>query len=213
MNSIAQNLAQITTLLQQHSPHTQLVAVSKTHPVAAIEQAIAWGQRVFGENRVQEAMLKFPVLKKNYPDIELHLLGALQTNKIKEAIEHFDVIETLDRKKLADAFAKEQARGAVLPKLYIQVNTGNEPQKAGILPQDANEFIVYCKDTLHLPVVGLMCIPPVDEPPAPHFAYLRDLAAAHNLPYLSMGMSGDWQEAVKFSATHIRVGTAIFGSR
>ncbi len=192
---------------------TQLVAVSKTHPVATIEQAIALGQRVFGENRVQEAMLKFPALKEHYPDIELHLLGALQTNKIKEAIEHFDVIETLDRKKLADAFAKEQARGTVLPKLYIQVNTGNEPQKAGILPQEANEFIIYCKDTLHLPVVGLMCIPPVDEPPAPHFTYLKDLAAAHNLPYLSMGMSNDWQDAIKFGATHIRVGTAIFGSR
>jgi hypothetical protein len=213
MNSIAQNLAQITSLLQQSSPHTQLIAVSKTHPVAAIEQAIAWGQRVFGENRVQEALQKFPALKKYYPDIELHLLGALQTNKIKEAIECFDVIETLDRKKLADAFAKEHARGAVLPKLYIQVNTGNEPQKAGVLPQDAPQFILYCKDTLRLPVVGLMCIPPVDEPPAPHFAYLKELAAVHHLPYLSMGMSSDWQEAITFGATHIRVGTAIFGNR
>lgn len=190
-----------------------LVAVSKTQPVEAVQAALAFGQRVFGENRVQEAAGKFPDLRAAWPDLRLHLIGPLQTNKLRQAIGLFDVIETVDRESLAAALAAERARGAVLPELLIQVNTGEEPQKAGILPADADDFIARCRAVHGLEIAGLMCIPPVDQRPGPHFALLADLAARHGLTTLSMGMSGDFATAIRFGATHVRVGTALFGHR
>ena len=195
------------------APSTTLVAVTKTHGADRIRPVLETGHRVFGENRVQEAKAKWPELKHSTPDIELHLIGPLQTNKVREAVELFDVIETLDRPKLADALKAEMAKGGKCPSLFIQVNTGEEPQKAGIAPQDAPAFIRYARDDLGLPVRGLMCIPPVDQPPAPHFALLQKLARENNLPLLSMGMSDDFETAIKFGATHVRVGSAIFGER
>lgn len=190
-----------------------LVAVSKTHGADAILPALAAGQRVFGENRVQEATAKWPALKSQYPNVELHLIGPLQTNKVKDALGVFDVIESVDREKLARSLAAEMAKtGQHLP-CYIQVNTGAEPQKAGVLPEDTDAFIRLCRDDLKLNIVGLMCIPPVDEAPAPHFALLRKIATRNGLANLSMGMSGDFADAISLGATHVRVGTAIFGSR
>jgi pyridoxal phosphate enzyme (YggS family) len=189
-----------------------LVAVSKTHPAAAVEAALAAGQSLFGENRVQEAQGKFPALKAAHPGLRLHLIGPLQTNKAKDALALFDVIETLDRPKLARALAKEADKAGRLPDCYIQVNTGEESQKAGILPAEADAFIAECR-ALDLPVQGLMCIPPVDEEPALHFAFLREIARRNGLAGLSMGMSGDYETAVRFGATLVRVGTGIFGAR
>jgi len=171
------------------------------------------GQRVFGENRVQEAEEKFPALKADYPDLELHLIGPLQTNKAREAVALFDVIESVDREKLAATLAKEMARTGKRPDCFIQVNTGEEPQKAGILPAELDAFVAACRDTHKLPVVGLMCIPPVDEEPALHFALLAKMAARHGLAKVSMGMSADYETAVKLGATHVRVGSALFGAR
>jgi len=189
-----------------------LVAVSKTHPAAAVEAALAAGQCVFGENRVQEAQGKFPALKAAHPALRLHLIGPLQTNKVRDALEIFDVIETLDRPKLARAVAKEAAKLGVAPECYVQVNTGDEPQKAGLAPGEADAFIADCR-ALGLKVAGLMCIPPVDEEPALHFAFLREIARRNGLAGLSMGMSGDYETAVRFGATLVRVGTGIFGTR
>ncbi len=189
-----------------------LVAVSKTHPPAAVEAALAAGQAVFGENRVQEAQGKFPALKAAHPALRLHLIGPLQTNKVKDALALFDVIETLDRPKLAHALAKEAQKLGVAPDCYIQVNTGEEPQKAGIAPGEADAFIAECR-ALGLQVAGLMCIPPLDEAPALHFALLREIARRNGLAGLSMGMSGDYETAVRFGATLVRVGTGIFGTR
>jgi len=190
-----------------------LVAVAKTHPPEDILQALEAGHRVFGENRVQEAAAKWPSLKARYPDVQLHLIGPLQTNKVKDAVALFDVIETVDREKLARALAAEMERQNRRPDCYIQVNTGEEPQKAGIPPAEADDFIEFCRNELGLPIRGLMCIPPVDEPPAPHFALLAEIAERHDLPILSMGMSGDYEVAIGLGATHVRVGTAIFGER
>jgi len=190
-----------------------LVAVSKTHPVAAVMAAYAAGQRSFGENRVQEAAGKYPALRATHPDIELHLIGPLQTNKAEDAVALFDVIETLDRPKLAEALAKAMAKLGRRPRLLVQVNTGEEPQKAGVAPAALAELLTLARDRLALPVVGLMCIPPVDEPAAPHFQLLAELGRRHGLPLLSMGMSGDYELAVQLGATHVRVGTAIFGAR
>jgi hypothetical protein len=190
-----------------------LVAVSKTHDAGAISAAIAAGQRVFGENRVQEAQAKYPALRAAHPDLVLHLIGPLQTNKVKEAVALFDVIETLDRPKLAEALARQMERAGRRPRCLIQVNTGEEPQKAGVLPAAADAFITECRDTWRLPVAGLMCIPPLDQEPSPHFALLREIARRHQLPELSMGMSADYEIAIRLGATHVRVGTAIFGER
>jgi pyridoxal phosphate enzyme (YggS family) len=190
----------------------ELVAVSKTQPAAAVEAALAAGQTVFGENRVQEAQAKFPALKAAHPALRLHLIGPLQTNKVRDALTLFDVIETLDRPKLAQALAKEAGKLGVAPDCYVQVNTGEEPQKAGVAPGEADRFIADCR-ALGLKVVGLMCIPPVDEEPALHFAFLREIARRNGLPGLSMGMSGDYETAVCFGATVVRVGTGIFGAR
>jgi PLP dependent protein len=190
-----------------------LVCVSKTFPAEVIQPIVAAGQRVFGENRVQEAMAKWPALRARTPGLELHLIGPLQSNKAREAAQFFDVIETVDREKIAVALAKEIAGGGRAPKLYVQVNTGAEPQKAGILPAQADEFIAFCRTDLKLDISGLMCIPPVDEPAAPHFALLNKLAARNDIKILSMGMSSDFEIAIELGATHVRVGSAIFGKR
>ena len=190
-----------------------LVAVSKTHPAEAVVAAIAAGQMVFGENRVQEAQAKFPALKAAHPMLQLHLIGPLQSNKAAEAVALFDVIESVDREKLARVLADEMAKQARRPACFIQVNTGEEPQKAGIHPGDVDAFVRLCRDELRLPIAGLMCIPPHDQNPAPHFALLREMAERHGLPQRSMGMSGDYETAIQFGATHVRIGTAIFGQR
>jgi pyridoxal phosphate enzyme (YggS family) len=190
-----------------------LVAVSKTHGADRVRELLAVGQRVFGENRVQEAEGKFPALKAEYSDLELHLIGPLQTNKTREAVALFDVIQSVDRERLAASLAKEMARTGRTLACFIQVNTGEEPQKAGILPADLDAFVATCRDTHKLNVVGLMCIPPVDEEPALHFALLAKMAARHGLAKLSMGMSADYESAVRLGATHVRVGTALFGAR
>ena len=191
----------------------RLVAVTKTVPPESIEQAIAAGQRCFGENRVQEATNKWPDLRERHRGIELHLVGPLQSNKVREAVALFDVIETVDRPKLARALAEEMARAAKRPQLFVQVNTGEEEQKAGVLPADADAFIALCRDTFGLVIDGLMCIPPFDEEPAMHFALLAKIAARVGVKELSMGMSGDFVRAIPFGATYVRVGTAIFGTR
>jgi pyridoxal phosphate enzyme (YggS family) len=192
--------------------HTRLVAVSKTVPETGIREALAAGQRLFGENRVQEAQAKFPQLKAEFSDLELHLIGPLQTNKAKDAVALFDCIQTLDRAKLADALAAERDKSGKCPRLFLQVNTGEEPQKAGVMPRETAELIAYAR-RLELPLDGLMCIPPLDDDAAPHFALLAKIARDNDLANLSMGMSGDFELAVKFGATHVRVGTAIFGTR
>lgn len=189
-----------------------LVAVSKTHDAAAVAAAIAAGQTCFGENRVQEAQAKYPALRAQHPGLALHLIGPLQTNKVKEAVALFDVIETLDRPKLAEALRREMARQQKQPRLFVEINTGAEPQKAGVLPQEADAFIAAWRDS-GLVIDGLMCIPPSAEPPAPHFALLREIARRNGLTQLSMGMSADYETAIGFGATHVRVGTAIFGAR
>jgi pyridoxal phosphate enzyme (YggS family) len=190
-----------------------LVAVSKTHGADKVRELLAAGQRVFGENRVQEAEEKFPALKAEYPDLQLHLIGPLQTNKARDAVALFDVIESVDRERLAATLAKEMARTGRRPDCFIQVNTGEEPQKAGILPGELDAFVASCRDTHKLPVVGLMCIPPVDEEPALHFALLVKMAARNGLSKVSMGMSADYEIAVRLGATHVRVGSALFGAR
>ena len=190
-----------------------LVAVSKTFDETAVLPFIEAGVRVFGENRVQEAAGKWRKLKEEYPDIELHLIGPLQTNKVDDAIGLFDVLQTLDRPKLADALVRAREKGAVLPRLFIQVNTGEEPQKAGIAPDDLDEFVRACREDRRLEIEGLMCIPPVDEEPALHFALLAKLARQSGIEHLSMGMSGDFEIAIKLGATHVRIGSALFGVR
>jgi PLP dependent protein len=178
-----------------------------------VRAALDAGQRMFGENRVQEALAKYPALRPAFPDLELHLIGPLQTNKVRDAVAHFDVIETVDRPHLAEALAREMARtGRHLP-CFIEVNTGEEPQKSGVMPASADAFIADCRDRLGLSIEGLMCIPPEHEDPSAHFALLRDIARRNGLGKLSMGMSADFEIAIRFGATHVRVGTAIFGAR
>jgi PLP dependent protein len=190
-----------------------LVAVSKTHPAAAVRAALFAGQCVFGENRVQEALAKYPELRHDHPELALHLIGPLQTNKVRDALAHFDVIETVDRPHLAEVLAREMARAGRRPPCFIEVNTGEEPQKAGVLPLAADAFIALCRDRLKLPIEGLMCIPPEHEEGAPFFALLREIGRRNGLSKLSMGMSADFETAIRFGATHVRVGTAIFGAR
>jgi PLP dependent protein len=191
----------------------QLVAVSKTFDADAIRPVITQGQRVFGENRVQEAQGKWPELKSETAGIELHLIGPLQSNKAADAVALFDVIETVDREKIARALADEMGRQGKKPLLYVQVNTGLEPQKAGIDPKETVAFVQFCQNDLGLAVEGLMCIPPADENPGPHFALLAKLAQQCGVAKLSMGMSGDYETAIAFGATNVRVGSAIFGNR
>jgi PLP dependent protein len=190
-----------------------LVAVSKTFDADAIEPVIAAGQRVFGENRVQEAKAKWPALRDRHPGIELHLIGPLQSNKAKEAVAFFDAIHSLDRASLAEALAKEIARQGRSPLLFVEINTGGEPQKAGVLPERADGFLQDCRDKYGLRVAGLMCLPPADEPPAPHFALTAKIARRNEMNLLSMGMSAGFPEAIAMGSTHVRIGTAIFGER
>jgi pyridoxal phosphate enzyme (YggS family) len=190
-----------------------LVAVSKTFPAEAILPVLEFGHRVFGENRVQEAKGKWPALRERFPGIELHLIGPLQSNKAREAVALFDAIHTVDRPKIAEALAAEMARQGRKLQLFIEINTGGEAQKAGVAPQEADRFIADCRDQYGLGIEGLMCIPPFDEAPAPHFALLQKIAQRNGLAKLSMGMSADFASAIAFGATHVRVGSAIFGER
>ena len=190
-----------------------LVAVSKTFGADAIEPAIAAGQRIFGENRVQEAKAKWPALQERHPGIELHLIGPLQSNKAREAVALFDAIHSLDRPSLAEALAKEIARQSRTPLLFVEINTGGEPQKAGVLPEHADQFLRDCRDKYGLRVAGLMCLPPADEPPALHFALTAKIGRRNEMNLLSMGMSADFREAIAMGSTHVRIGTAIFGER
>lgn len=208
-NAIANALAEA----QRNPDDATLVAVSKTFGAEDIIPVIEAGQRIFGENRVQESQSKWPELKRRWPDIRLHLIGPLQSNKAKEAVALFDVIETVDREKIAAELAKEMARQERQLPVFVQVNTGREAQKAGIDPADTVAFVSRCRDVHGLDVIGLMCIPPVDENPGPHFALLAKLAREAGLGGLSMGMSSDYETAIAFGATHVRVGSAIFGAR
>ena len=217
---IADNLARVhneieSRALEANRPSSDvtLCAVSKTFPADTIRGAIAAGQRVFGENRVQEAEQKWPELKTECDDIELHLIGPLQTNKVRKAISLFDVIQTVDRERLARALAQEMSNADRPLPCYVQVNTGEEPQKAGIPPEETEAFVDLCRNELGLDVVGLMCIPPHEEEPSPYFALLQQMAARFGLSRLSMGMSADYSVAVQFGATVVRVGSAIFGAR
>ena len=216
--TIADNLAAVRGSIDAAAraagrPAVTLVAVSKTFPADDVRQAILAGQRVFGENRVQEAAGKFPALRQEFPDLELHLIGPLQSNKAREAVALFDVIHTVDRDKIAATLAAEMAAQGRRPKLLVQVNTGEEAQKAGIAPREALAFVGRCRDVHGLAIAGLMCIPPVGDNPAPHFALLDELAGRAGLSWRSMGMSGDYEMAVRHGATHVRVGSAIFGHR
>jgi len=210
---VMRRIAEAARAAGRNPADVTLVAVSKTHGADKVRELLAAGQRVFGENRVQEAEEKFPALKAEYPDLQLHLIGPLQTNKARDAVALFDVIESVDRERLAGVLAKEMARAGRRPECFIQVNTGEEPQKAGVLPADLDAFVAACRDVHKLPVVGLMCIPPVDEEPALHFALLVKMAARNGLRKVSMGMSADYEIAVRVGATHVRVGSALFGAR
>ena len=219
-STIAANLEEVQGLIVSSAvaagrdpAEVTLVAVSKIHPQSAVREALAAGHRAFGENRVQEAAEKYPDLRAAYPDLRLHLIGPLQTNKVRDAVQLFDVIETLDRPGLVAALAKEAAHVGRDIEVMVQVNTGEEPQKAGILPADADDFIESSLVTAGLAVRGLMCIPPMEEEPAMHFALLAEMAKRHGLEQLSMGMSADFEIAIRLGATHVRVGTAIFGRR
>lgn len=213
LEAVKAKIAKAEHLAGRAEGSVQLVAVSKTFDASDIRPVLAAGQRVFGENRVQEAQGKWPALKTDYPDIELHLIGPLQSNKAKEAVALFDVIETVDREKIAVELAKEIGRQGRAPRLYVQVNTGLEEQKAGIDPREAVAFIVRCREVHGLQIEGLMCIPPAEENPGPHFALLAKIAREAGVEKLSMGMSGDYETAIAFGATSVRVGSAIFGSR
>lgn len=214
LREIRAAIAAETTLSGRAADAVTLVAVSKTRPSEDVVTALAAGQRVFGENRVQEAAAKFAGLHEAHPDLELHLIGPLQTNKVRDAVALFDVIETLDRPKLAEALAVAlEAPGARTRRILVEINTGEEPQKAGILPAEADAFITDCITRLGLPIVGVMGIPPVDDEPSLHFALLREIARRHRLPWVSMGMSSDFTLAIQQGATHVRIGTALFGIR
>ncbi len=219
-NGIAANLATVKGRIAEAAraagrvpEAVELVAISKTNPAESILAAIAAGQRVFGENRVQEAEEKWPVLRAAHPEVSLHLVGPLQRNKLRRAVALFDVIQSVDREKLAAALAEEMAVSGRRLGCFVQVNTGEEPQKAGVLPADVDAFVAACRERFGLDVQGLMCIPPVEEEPSLHFALLAEMARRNGLAQLSMGMSDDFEVAVRFGATHVRVGTAIFGAR
>jgi pyridoxal phosphate enzyme (YggS family) len=213
LSAVTQTIATACREARRDVAAVTLIAVSKTFGVEMIEPVIVAGQRVFGENRVQEARAKWPILMEQYPDIELHLIGPLQSNKAKEAVSLFHAIHSVDRPSICAALAKEIARQERRPRLFVEINTGAEPQKAGVLPEDADDFLRACVETYGLAIEGLMCIPPSDQPPAPHFALTAKIAARNGLPLLSMGMSADFALAIRFGATHVRVGSAIFGVR
>ncbi len=219
-SDIATNLATVRARIAaaaeakgRRGDSVKLIAVSKAQPAAKVDHALAAGHRLFGENRVQEATAKWPEIKARHGDVELHLIGPLQTNKVRDAMALFDVVETVDRAKLARALAAEMARSDRRVPCYIQVNTGEEAQKSGIGPEEADDFIALCREEIKLPVAGLMCIPPLGEEPALHFALLREIARRNQIDTISMGMSADFETAIRFGATHVRVGRAVFGAR
>ena len=211
--TIKEKINQAAKACDREEDSVTLVAVSKVHVAETIIPVLEAGQRIFGENRVQEAAGKWPAMKESFPGVELHLIGPLQTNKVRQAIYLFDVIETVDRPKLARALARIFDEENKSCDIYVQVNTGHESQKAGIAPEDADNFITLCRDELGLPVKGVMCIPPFDEDGVPHFKMLKEIADRNNIKTISMGMSGDYEHAIENGATHVRVGTAIFGKR
>jgi PLP dependent protein len=211
--TVEQDIARACEHARRDRSSVTLIAVSKTFDASAIAPVIAAGQRVFGENRVQEAKAKWPGLMSAYPDIALHLIGPLQSNKAREAVALFDAIHSVDRPSICEALAKEIDSQKRRPQLFVQLNTGEEPQKAGIAPAEADAFIASCREKYGLPISGLMCIPPVDDAPAPHFALTAKIAERNGLKGLSMGMSADFAIAIQFGATHVRVGSAIFGHR
>jgi pyridoxal phosphate enzyme (YggS family) len=211
--AVRREIAEACLVARRPPTDVTLVAVSKTFGAEAIAPIIAAGQRVFGENRVQEAHAKWPALRDRHPGLDLHLIGPLQSNKAREAVSLFNAIHSIDRPSICAAVAKEIEKQGRSPLLFVEVNTGAEPQKAGVLPQDADAFIAACRKSFGLAIAGLMCIPPLDEPPAPHFALTAKIATRNGLRLLSMGMSADFAVAIRFGATHVRVGTAIFGHR
>ncbi len=213
LSEVVSNIAMAAEVAGREGSEVTLVAVTKTFEAPAIIPVIEAGHRVFGENRVQEARAKWPALRETWPDLELHLIGPLQSNKARDAVALFDVIHTVDRPKIASALAAEIARAGRSPRLMIQVNTGAEPQKAGVMPDEAIAFYLHCREELGLKIDGLMCIPPVTDDPEPHFSRLAQLAHEAGLRGLSMGMSGDYELAIRHGATHVRVGSAIFGKR
>jgi pyridoxal phosphate enzyme (YggS family) len=213
LKAVRQDIAQACAKAQRDPAAVTLVAVSKTFGGTAIAPVLAAGQRVFGENRVQEATAKWPALKAEYPATELHLVGPLQSNKAKEAVALFDAIHSVDRPSLCKALAREIAKQGRAPLLFAEINTGGEPQKSGVLPQEADGFLDRCRQSYGLPIAGLMCLPPLGEPPAPHFGLTAMIARRNGLRLLSMGMSADFALAIAFGATHVRVGSAIFGER
>ena len=213
LDAVRHDIARACREAKRDPAGVTLVAVTKTLGADAIAPAIAAGQRVFGENRVQEAKGKWPALRARHPGLELHMIGPLQSNKAREAVELFDAVHSVDRPSLCEALAKEIARQGRRPLLFVEINTGAEAQKAGVLPQDADAFLARCRETHGLDIAGLMCIPPLEEAPAPHFALTAKIAARNGLKLLSMGMSADYATAIAFGATHVRVGSAIFGTR
>jgi PLP dependent protein len=210
---VREQIAHVCAEARRDPSSVTLIAISKTFGAPAIEPVIAAGQRVFGENRVQEAKAKWPAIKERHPDISLHLVGPLQSNKARQAVALFDAIHALDRPSLAEALAAEMGRQGRTPILFVEVNTGAEAQKSGVLPENTDAFVALCRERYGLRVDGLMCIPPANDPPAPHFALTAKIARRNRLPLLSMGMSADFTTAIEFGATHVRVGTAIFGER
>jgi pyridoxal phosphate enzyme (YggS family) len=213
LRAVAEGIAAAAAAVGRDPGEVTLVAVAKLQPAEKLMAALAAGHRVFGENRVQEAKARWPALKERFPDVVLHMVGPVQSNKVRDAVALFDVIETVDRPKLARALAAEMERSGRRPECLIQVNTGAEPQKAGVRPEEAGALIDACRADLGLPITGLMCIPPMDEEPSLHFALLARIARRHGLEKLSMGMTADYEIAVRFGATMVRVGTAIFGPR
>jgi pyridoxal phosphate enzyme (YggS family) len=213
LQAVLHEIAEACAKARRDPAGVTLVAVSKTFGAAAIAPVLAAGQQVFGENRVQEAMAKWPALKADYPRTALHLVGPLQSNKAKEAVALFEAIHSVDRPSLCEALAREIARQGRSPLLFAEINTGGEAQKSGVLPQDADGFLERCRETYGLTIAGLMCLPPLGEPPAPHFGLTAMIARRNGLRLLSMGMSADFALAIAFGATHVRVGTAIFGER
>ncbi len=213
LDAVERDIAAAAKRAGRDPASVKLVAITKTVPDHAIEEAIAGGQRRFGENRVQEAKAKWPALKQRHPGLELHLVGPLQSNKVRDAVDLFDVIHSVDRPKIAQALAEEISRSGNHPRLLVQVNTGEEPQKAGVAPSETDDFVARCRAEYGLAIEGLMCIPPLDEEPSLHFALLAKIAARLKLKELSMGMSGDFEKAIAFGATYVRIGTAIFGAR
>ena len=213
LSAVTTQVSEAAKAAKRQPAAVELIAVSKTFTAEEVRPALVAGQRVFGENRVQEAQTKWPQLRAAFPDLKLHLIGPLQSNKAADAVALFDAIHTIDRPKIAKAIADEMTKQNKRLELFVQVNTGEEPQKAGVMPADAKAFVAHCRDALKLDIAGLMCIPPVEEEPAVHFAFLAKLARELGVNGLSMGMSGDFETAIAFGATHGRVGSAIFGNR